>query len=209
MSGVCDRLSHLYGQPLAGLGRALYLGSMITLLANPARFRRFGQRVVPSLSVVTGLMLAGRVGASVAAEIGTMKVSEQIDALRVMNVHPIDYLVTPRILAMFIAMPLLIAESAAFGIAASVVVGKSGNKVMRRLELTANAFRRPSLTSGTAAAAGEKNQSSRPAMTSINPSDVPLNGTCVAVTPAARSLSTVSTASRCGDFLADDWCSTA
>ena len=72
---------------------------------------------------VTALMLAGRVGAAMAAEIGTMKVTEQIDALRSMDVHPIDYLVTPRFLAMLVAMPLLIAESAAFGIIASVVVG--------------------------------------------------------------------------------------
>ena len=73
--------------------------------------------------VVTGLMLSGRVGASIAAEIGTMKVTEQIDALRVMNVHPIDYLVTPRLFAMLIAIPLLIGESAAFGIIASNIVG--------------------------------------------------------------------------------------
>jgi phospholipid/cholesterol/gamma-HCH transport system permease protein len=72
---------------------------------------------------VTALMLAGRVGAAMAAEIGTMRVTEQIDALRSMGVHPIDYLVTPRFLAMLIAMPLLIAESAAFGIGASLLVG--------------------------------------------------------------------------------------
>jgi phospholipid/cholesterol/gamma-HCH transport system permease protein len=72
---------------------------------------------------VTGLMLSGRVGAAMAAEIGTMKVTEQIDALRSMGVHPVDYLVTPRFLAMLISMPLLIAESAAFGIFASWVVG--------------------------------------------------------------------------------------
>ena len=72
---------------------------------------------------VTALMLAGRVGAAMAAEIGTMKVTEQVDALRAMDVHPIDYLVTPRFLAMLIAMPLLIAESAAFGIIASLIVG--------------------------------------------------------------------------------------
>jgi len=73
--------------------------------------------------VITGLMLAGRVGASMAAEIGTMKVTEQIDALRSMDVHPIDYLVTPRFLAILVSMPLLIAESAAFGIIASAFVG--------------------------------------------------------------------------------------
>jgi phospholipid/cholesterol/gamma-HCH transport system permease protein len=72
---------------------------------------------------VTALMLAGRVGAAMSAEIGTMKVTEQIDALRSMDVHPIDYLVTPRFLAMLVAMPLLIAESAAFGILASLAVG--------------------------------------------------------------------------------------
>jgi phospholipid/cholesterol/gamma-HCH transport system permease protein len=72
---------------------------------------------------VTAIMLAGRVGAAMAAEIGTMKVTEQIDALRSMGVHPTDYLVTPRFLAMLVSMPLLIAESAAFGILASLVVG--------------------------------------------------------------------------------------
>ena len=72
---------------------------------------------------VTAIMLAGRVGAAMAAEIGTMKVTEQIDALRSMDVQPTDYLVTPRFLAMLVSMPLLIAESAAFGILASLVVG--------------------------------------------------------------------------------------
>ncbi len=73
--------------------------------------------------VLAGLMVAGRVGASMAAEIGTMKVSEQIDALRVMGAHPVDYLVFPRFVAMMISMPLLIAESISFGLAASVLVG--------------------------------------------------------------------------------------
>ena len=72
---------------------------------------------------LTGVMLAGRVGASMSAEIGTMKVTEQIDALRSMSVHPIDYLVAPRITAMVISVPLLITEAAAFGIAASWIVG--------------------------------------------------------------------------------------
>jgi len=72
--------------------------------------------------VLTGLMVAGRVGASMAAEIGTMKVTEQIDALRSMAVHPVDYLVVPRLAAMMISMPLLIAESITFGILASYVM---------------------------------------------------------------------------------------
>ncbi|SKA75858.1 phospholipid/cholesterol/gamma-HCH transport system permease protein [Prosthecobacter debontii] len=73
--------------------------------------------------VLAGLMVTGRVGASMAAEIGTMKVSEQVDALRVMGAHPVDYLVLPRFLAMMISMPLLIAECIVFGLAASVIVG--------------------------------------------------------------------------------------
>ena len=72
---------------------------------------------------ITGLMLAGRVGAAMAAEIGTMKVTEQIDALRSMDVHPTDYLVTPRFIAMGISIPLLIAESVGFGILASIYIG--------------------------------------------------------------------------------------
>ena len=72
---------------------------------------------------ITGLMLAGRVGAAMSAEIGTMKVTEQVDALRSMDVHPIDYLVTPRFLAMVISIPLLIAESVGFGILSSVYIG--------------------------------------------------------------------------------------
>jgi phospholipid/cholesterol/gamma-HCH transport system permease protein len=73
--------------------------------------------------VITGLMLCGRVGAAMAAEIGTMKVTEQIDALRSMNIHPIDYLVVPRFIAIAIAMPLLIAEAAFFGILLSTLYG--------------------------------------------------------------------------------------
>lgn len=78
---------------------------------------------------ITGLMLAGRVGSAMAAEIGTMKVTEQIDALRAMAVHPIDYLVTPRILAMVISIPLLIVESAVLGMLASYIVGVGVFKV--------------------------------------------------------------------------------
>lgn len=69
--------------------------------------------------VLAGLMVAGRVGAAMAADIGTMKVTEQIDALRVMGVHPVDYLVLPRFLAMVVSMPVLVAESIAFGLMAA------------------------------------------------------------------------------------------
>src|SRR6185369_13676199 len=68
--------------------------------------------------VLTGLMVAGRVGAALAAELGTMRVTEQIDALRTLASHPVDYLVVPRLLATVIALPLLTVESISIGIAA-------------------------------------------------------------------------------------------
>ena len=67
-------------------------------------------------------MVAGRVGAAMSAEIGTMKVTQQIDALRALAVHPIDYLVVPRALAMLISMPLLVVECVGFGVLASYYV---------------------------------------------------------------------------------------
>lgn len=73
--------------------------------------------------VLTGLMVAGRVGAAIAAELGTMRVTEQIDALRTLATHPVDYLVVPRLLALHIALPILTAESIAIGIYASHLVG--------------------------------------------------------------------------------------
>ncbi|MCB1234029.1 MAG: ABC transporter permease [Verrucomicrobiae bacterium] len=79
--------------------------------------------------VLTGLMVAGRVGAAMAAEIGTMKVTEQIDALRSIGVHPLDYLVLPRAAGMFFSMPLLVAEATGFGIVASYVITVWGFKV--------------------------------------------------------------------------------
>ncbi len=73
--------------------------------------------------VLTALMVAGRVGAAIAAEIGTMRVTEQIDALRTLATHPIDYLVVPRLLASMVALPLLTMESIVLGIASGYVVG--------------------------------------------------------------------------------------
>lgn len=73
--------------------------------------------------VLTALMVAGRVGASIAAELGTMRVTEQIDALRTLATHPTDYLVAPRLLATLIALPLLTIQSISIGIGAAYLVG--------------------------------------------------------------------------------------
>jgi phospholipid/cholesterol/gamma-HCH transport system permease protein len=73
--------------------------------------------------VLTGLMVAGRVGAAIAAELATMRVTEQIDALRTLATHPVDYLVVPRLLALHMVLPLLTAEAIAVGIGAGYFVG--------------------------------------------------------------------------------------
>jgi len=96
----------------ASLNMETAVGPVVTL----AMFRELG----PAL---TGLMVAGRVGAAMSAEIGTMKVTQQIDALRALAVNPVDYLVVPRALAMFISMPLLVVECVGLGVLASYYVG--------------------------------------------------------------------------------------
>lgn len=58
--------------------------------------------------ILAGVVVAGRIGAAIAAEIGTMKVTEQIDALRVMATSPTQYLVAPRFLAIVLMMPILV-----------------------------------------------------------------------------------------------------
>ncbi len=72
--------------------------------------------------IISSLMVAGRVGAAMAAEIGTMRVTEQVDALRSLAVHPVDFLVVPRLIAMVISLPLLTAMSIFTGIVCAYVV---------------------------------------------------------------------------------------
>jgi len=72
--------------------------------------------------VLTALMVAGRVGAAIAAELGTMRVTEQIDALRTLATHPVDYLVVPRLLSAILVMPILTAEAIAIGIGGGYMV---------------------------------------------------------------------------------------
>lgn len=94
------------------LGMETAVGAVVAV----SMFRELGP-------VLTGLMVAGRVGAAMSAEIGTMKVTEQIDALRALGVYPVDYLVVPRAIALMISMPMLVAECVGLGILAGYFVG--------------------------------------------------------------------------------------
>ena len=72
--------------------------------------------------VIAGLMVAGRVAAAIAAEIGTMRVTEQIDALTTLSTNPIKYLVVPRLVAAVIAMPILVGIADSIGVFGGYVV---------------------------------------------------------------------------------------
>ena len=90
-----------------------------------------GSIVVPSMvlelaAVVTGFILAGRVGARIAAELGTMRVTEQIDALEAMGLNSISYLILPRVLAGIIIFPILYVFACAVGIAGGILVAEVG-----------------------------------------------------------------------------------
>lgn len=72
--------------------------------------------------VLTALIVAGRVGAAISAELGTMKVTEQIDALQTLATNPIKYLVTPRLVALVIMLPLLTVYADAIGMVGGYIV---------------------------------------------------------------------------------------
>ena len=74
--------------------------------------------------VFTAVVVAGRVGAGIAAELGTMRVSEQIDALEVMAINPYRFLVLPRLIAMIISMPLLTVLSMAISIFSALAISR-------------------------------------------------------------------------------------
>ena len=73
--------------------------------------------------VLAGLMVAGRVGASIAAELGTMRVTEQIDALVTLSTNPFKYLVGPRLIAAVVTLPILVAIADTIGIMGGYIVG--------------------------------------------------------------------------------------
>ena len=72
--------------------------------------------------VLTGLVVAGRIGSSIAASLGAMRITEQIDALSTMAINPIRYLVMPRVIAAMIMVPMLTIYSVSFGIVGGMYV---------------------------------------------------------------------------------------
>src|SRR5678815_2897880 len=123
-----------YSLPVVGL-TAFFTGGVLALQIYLGGNRFGAEAIVPQVvvlgitrelgPVIAGLMIAGRVAAAIAAEIGTMKVTEQIDALTTLATNPIKYLVVPRVVAAVISMPILTAIGDSIGVMGGYVVSVS------------------------------------------------------------------------------------
>lgn len=121
-----------FSLPVVGL-TALFTGGALALQIYAGGSRFNAESVVPSIvaigmvrelgPVLGGLMVAARVASSIAAEIGTMKVTEQIDALVTLSTDPMKYLVAPRVLAATLAVPVLVGVGDSIGIWGGYLVG--------------------------------------------------------------------------------------
>jgi len=130
---VLDNLIRIgfFSVPVVGM-TAIFTGAVLVLQTYTGFSRFAGESTIPTVVVLSitrelgpvlaGLMVAGRVGSSIAAEIATMKVSEQIDALKTLSVNPIRYLVAPRILACTLVMPILVMIADIIGILGGYLV---------------------------------------------------------------------------------------
>lgn len=118
--------------PLAGV-IASFTG-MVMVMETAVTLKKFGGESfvggIVSLSmvrelgpIIVAMIVAGRVGASVAAEIGSMKITEQIDALEVLGVNPVSYLVTPRLVASMIMVPMLTLMANFLSIIGGYIIG--------------------------------------------------------------------------------------
>src|SRR6266404_4512457 len=134
-----------YSLPVVGL-TAIFTG-MVLVLQSYTGFTRFSaESAIPNVVVISltrelgpvlaGLMVAGRVGAAMAAEIGTMRVTEQIDALTTLSTDPFKYLVAPRLIAGIVTLPILVLMADIIGVLGGYLVG------VYKLDFNDNAYLR-------------------------------------------------------------------
>lgn len=120
-----------FSLPVVGL-TAFFTGGVLALQIYIGGNRYGAEAIVPQIvvlgitrelgPVIAGLMVAGRVAAAIAAEIGTMRVTEQIDALTTLATNPIKYLVVPRLIAAVVSMPILVAIADSIGVFGGYIV---------------------------------------------------------------------------------------
>ena len=121
-----------FSLPVVGL-TAFFTGGVLALQIYIGSSRFNAESLVSSIvalgivrelgPVMAGLMVAGRVAAAIAAELGTMRVTEQIDALTTLSTNPHRYLVAPRLAAALVTLPLLVAVADTIGILGGYIVG--------------------------------------------------------------------------------------
>src|SRR5579872_2651973 len=153
-----------YSLPVVGL-TAIFTG-MVLALQTHTGFSRFSAEsavatvVVLSMTrelgpVIASLMVAGRIGAAIAAEIGTMRVTDQIDALSTLSTNPYKYLVAPRLLAGIVALPVLVLIADVIGVFGGFLVAtyKLGFNPSAYLGQTADYLRTEDVASGLIKAA--------------------------------------------------------
>jgi phospholipid/cholesterol/gamma-HCH transport system permease protein len=114
-----------FSLPVVGL-TAFFTGGVLALQIYIGAARYGAEQFVPTVvlvgilrelgPVIAGLMVAGRVAAAIAAELGTMRVTEQIDALTTLATRPVKYLVVPRLMAAIVSMPILVAVADSVGV---------------------------------------------------------------------------------------------
>jgi len=120
-----------FSLPVVGL-TAFFTGGALALQIYIGGNRYGAESFVPQIvalgitrelgPVIAGLMVAGRVAAAIAAEIGTMRVTEQIDALTTLSTNPFKYLVVPRLVAAVVSMPVLVAIADSIGVLGGYVI---------------------------------------------------------------------------------------
>jgi phospholipid/cholesterol/gamma-HCH transport system permease protein len=118
---------------------SLFIGGVIALQTGPVLVERglasavagvVGISIAKELApVMMSILIAGRIGSAMAAEIGSMRVYQEIDALRTMNINPIHYLVLPRLLAIAAMLPLLVVFSILVGWLGGALVAAANHRI--------------------------------------------------------------------------------
>lgn len=118
---------------------SFFIGAVIALQTGPVLVERslgsavggvVGIAIAKELApVMMAILIAGRIGSAMAAEIGSMRVYQEIDALRTMNINPVHYLVLPRVVAMAFALPMLVVFAILVGWFGGAVVAEANNNI--------------------------------------------------------------------------------
>ncbi|HTW72102.1 MAG TPA: ABC transporter permease [Acetobacteraceae bacterium] len=144
---------------------AVFTGMVLALQSYTGFSRYSAQSAIPNIVVLSitrelgpvlaGLMVAGRIGAAMAAELGTMRVTDQIDALQTLSTEPMKYLVAPRLLAGMIALPALVVVADILGVLGGFIVSTAslGFNATTYLTNTMNFMRPEDVVSGLVKAA--------------------------------------------------------